>query len=112
MAFTRCWFCRRPGTRSCPWDDSKGIVPVPGWKAIETKLLIQGKGHVKSYHIIDCPMFVEDQRMMVPQGTKPTLLSLDQMRAYTEQGYTNDKIARLTGLSLSSIKQKRRKLRE
>lgn len=112
LAFTKCWFCKRPGTRSCPWDDSKGNVPVPGWTAVETKLLIQGKGYVKTYHIIDCPMFDEDLRMSAPQETKPTLLSLDKMQAYMKHGYTNNEITRLTGLSVSAIKQKRRRIKE
>lgn len=112
LAFTKCWFCQRPGTRSRPWDDSKGNVPVPGWTAAETKLLIQGKGYVRTYHVIDCPLFAEDPRMSVPQETKPTLLSLDRMQNYMSRGYTNNEIARLTGLSVSTVKQKRKKIKE
>lgn len=111
LAFTKCWFCMRPGTRSCPWDDSKGSIPTPGWTAIPTPLLIQGKGIVTSYHVIDCPLFVEDKRTAEPVKTKPTVMEDEELKAYLAKGFSDEKISGLVGLSVSTVRQRRQKMK-
>ena len=55
---TLCWRCKRPGTRSCAWDDSKGEIPVEGWTAEEVPYLGWAYGEEKTtFHVIDCPLF-------------------------------------------------------
>ena len=54
---TICWTCTAPGTGRCSWDESKGCVPVQGWRAIETALNMQGHNTVTSYLVLECPLY-------------------------------------------------------
>ena len=64
---TKCWDCKRVGTGTCSWDRSRGNTPTPGWTAIPTTLLAVGK-KLRSYHVIDCPLFVPDDPRVVLAG--------------------------------------------
>lgn len=59
---TLCWGCEKACGR-CSW--SKNFVPVPGWKAIPTKIFqyTRGQGgnhyryHTDSFDVYECPEF-------------------------------------------------------
>lgn len=62
---TLCWFCQRsmPDLKiGCSW--AKWFRPVKGWTAEERDLLLQvingQRRMTKSYHVIDCPLFLPD----------------------------------------------------
>ena len=56
-----CWRCNRPGTGTCAWDKSKGVVPVEGWTAKEVPFR-DGTGiYSTTYAITDCPLFEEQE---------------------------------------------------
>jgi len=48
---TLCWHCRNVGKRLCPWDDSKGQEPTPGWDAVKVPW-----GKAFTYIVRDCPL--------------------------------------------------------
>lgn len=58
---TLCWRCKRPGTGSCSWDASRGSVPVEGWTADEVPFRERDGSHIRTYHVIDCPLFELDE---------------------------------------------------
>ena len=57
---TLCWNCEK-ACKKCSW--SKNFIPVPGWKAIPTKISCGYKYKKKDPHIVDsfdvyeCPEF-------------------------------------------------------
>lgn len=53
-----CWSCVRalPG-RGCRWADS--FKPVPGWNAEKTEKRDANNRIITSYHISDCPLYLE-----------------------------------------------------
>lgn len=58
---TLCWICKKScgGENGCSWFN--GFKPVPGWKAIETKLKVNPfRPLIKSYKVICCPQFEKD----------------------------------------------------
>ena len=57
-----CWECKNAvpdayGERGCSW--SRHRLPVDGWEATPTKLKVASKMTVLSYHVKECPEFVE-----------------------------------------------------
>lgn len=55
-----CWDCAN-ACGLCSW--SHDFTPVPGWDARATKLYNNNKGRfIDSYHVIECPEFVEFRR--------------------------------------------------
>lgn len=54
-----CWKCQR-ACGGCPW--SRELKPVKGWKAKLTTIRSNGIKEYNSYRIIECPLFVEDER--------------------------------------------------
>ena len=58
---TLCWRCKRPGTGTCSWDKSRGNVPVEGWTAQEAAHRGNNGEYLRTYHVIDCPLFELDQ---------------------------------------------------
>lgn len=108
---TKCWSCRRPGTSTCPWDASAGNTPTPGWTAIPTKILFQGKGYLRSYLVIDCPMFVPESRPLnLPTDNIPT--SDEELWEYIQKGYSNSKISVMTGIDVVTVGKRREYLEE
>ena len=60
IKFTLCWDCKK-ATGGCVWSDSKDEIPVPGWKAEQTKLRLFNTGTVAcSYAVVECPEFERD----------------------------------------------------
>lgn len=53
---TICWNCKNVGKRLCPWDDSKGSEPTPGWTAIPQTLHLDRKRVGTSYIVLECPL--------------------------------------------------------
>ena len=108
---TKCWSCKRPGTSTCPWDASAGNTPTPGWTAIPTKIFFQGKGLVRSYLVIDCPLFDEDPRpLRSPSDNLPT--SDEELLEYIQKGYSNSKISVMTGIDIWTVGKRREYLEE
>ena len=58
---TLCWTCQK-ATCGCSW--SRSFIPVEGWKAEETKISGVNTSPVitKSYRVIECPEYIEDER--------------------------------------------------
>lgn len=112
MVFTKCWFCKIPGTGGCPWDASKGSTPVPGWSAIPTTLRdLDGLYSIDSYHVVDCPMFVEDPRMDAWSVSQGSGVGLSVLEIYLELGYSDARIAELIGLPVDAVEPVLRQLR-
>lgn len=57
---TLCWSCKhslpiaQKGT-GCPW--SRGLKPVEGWKAIPTEQKVSETRTVKSFTVLECPLY-------------------------------------------------------
>lgn len=64
-----CADCRNP-VNTCSWE--KSFIPVPGWTATETKILVYSPGglnkrtYTQSFDVTACPLFVP------PPGYKPS----------------------------------------
>ena len=61
---TLCWSCKHATNKygRCSW--SRWGLPVPGWKAIVTKLkALKGKGNleIRSYIVRECPLYEKDE---------------------------------------------------
>lgn len=54
---TLCWRCQR-ATSHCSW--SRYYIPVEGWVA-EPTTIRNPKGSIRSYCVISCPEFKEDE---------------------------------------------------
>ena len=50
---TLCFRCQ---SKSCTW--ALHHIPVEGWTAEKTKIPIQGKSCISSYHVIACPNYI------------------------------------------------------
>jgi hypothetical protein len=61
MSEQLCWRCTRPGTGTCAWDRSKGVIPVEGWTAKEVPWRDFTGAYSTSYQITACPLFDEDE---------------------------------------------------
>lgn len=59
LGHTKCWTCAK-ACKGCSW--SRYFIPVPGWNAVETRI-DKGDGNepTPSYHVIDCPEYVNDE---------------------------------------------------
>lgn len=63
---TLCWFCQNAvpdnDGHGCEW--SRHGTPVDGWDVIPSRILAKdsrgGSAETKSYHVRECPEFVED----------------------------------------------------
>lgn len=53
--FTKCWTCKK-ACGGCIWSQS--FKPVPGWTAEKTFIPSNGE-MAASYHIIECPEYME-----------------------------------------------------
>lgn len=67
-----CWDCEKACGR-CSW--SKNFTPVPGWKAIPTKIQADNHSkytHVDSFDIYECPEFelMEEIKRRIANGRK------------------------------------------
>ena len=58
---TLCWRCKRPGTRTCSWDDSKGETPVEGWTAEKVPYMNWTNNPSTTYHVTECPLFEPEE---------------------------------------------------
>lgn len=54
---TLCWDCAK-ATGGCSWCDE--FKPVKGWTAKKTEIKVQSGNNLKSYVVIDCPLFERD----------------------------------------------------
>ena len=54
---TKCWECEWAGGKNgkCPWATK--FEPVPGWKAIPTKILVSDRQKIDSFIVVECPEF-------------------------------------------------------
>ena len=59
MRATLCWYCEKPGTGRCSWDES--LTPVQGWTAEPSN--VDG---FDTHRVIKCPLFRMDRRSMGP----------------------------------------------
>ena len=118
MAETLCWRCKRPGTRTCSWDDSMGTVPVEGWDAEETRRWGWNESCVTSYRVKACPLFEEeenyDYRMTHSVGLGPArrvraeragrpIADRERIEHLFLVGWRNEAIAREFGLAVTTI---------
>lgn len=60
-----CWKCikavpSKDGRWGCYWSLSR--VPVPGWKAKESRMKINDGAYIRSYFVEECPDFVEGRK--------------------------------------------------
>lgn len=110
---TLCWSCTKPGKCLCLWDASKAMAPVEGWKAIPTKVRIQGC-EVPSYLVIDCPLYEKDKTAEVREYRRgaPTSLSNADLISWVKAGLTDKEIAWKVGLKPNSVQMRRLKLRK
>lgn len=121
-AETICWRCKRPGTRTCSWDDSKGTVPVEGWEAEETSLWCgqeNGGGRtVKSYIVHACPLFDEEENYdyrtshsvgLGEEARKWTHIDHALMERFFQQRLDDRVIAFRCGCSLYTVQDYKRK---
>ena len=84
---------------------------MPGWEAIPTKLRDgYGEYSIDSFHVIECPLFQEDPAMTIESGGRQPRVEMDTIAVYLERGYSDSRISALTGLSLSTVSQKRQRL--
>jgi hypothetical protein len=54
---TLCWSCEN-ACKKCSW--SKNFIPVPGWKAIPTKIFVSEHSatpYIDSFDVYECPEF-------------------------------------------------------
>lgn len=120
---TLCWSCKRTGTSTCSWDESKGNIPVKGWTAKEERHRAYEGKYIKTFHVIECPMFILDenyvQRMNSICGVHQSRQCSDERKKRTEEienlihyGWTNEAIALRFGLSVFTIKNKRSRWRK
>lgn len=109
---TLCWTCTAPGTGRCSWDRSKGNIPVRGWKAIPTTVLMQGIGQVRSYCVLNCPLYEECSTAKNKRGGpgKKTVLSDEVLERWLQLGFGDRVIAQRCGLSVSTVSQRRQRL--
>ena len=109
---TLCWRCKRPGTRTCAWDDSKGNVPVEGWTAEEVPFRENDGSHIRTYHVIDCPLFELDEEYQrrikhaffdeESGKTAERRKRIEEIENLIRYGWTDKAIASRFGLSLKS----------
>lgn len=111
---TICWECEWAGGKDekCPWANK--FEPVPGWKAIPTKILIQGntegRHHIDSYDVYECPLFElmgaikrrteNNARHFQRINTEETIR---EMKALRSEGKTYGEIANIIGISERTI---------
>lgn len=50
-----CFYCKRCAS-DCEW--MRNLTPVRGWTALATDILVSVKKELPSYHVYDCPNFV------------------------------------------------------
>lgn len=56
---TLCWKCAN-ACGKCSWSDGS-FTPVPGWKAMKTRLRVDGPNrYTDSYIVEECQMFDDD----------------------------------------------------
>lgn len=53
---------------TCSWE--KNFVPVDGWEAKKTTVMVQYKGPVESYNVVSCPLFVPHPKSSKPRRSK------------------------------------------
>ena len=117
---TICWRCKRPGTGTCSWDKSKGIIPVEGWKA--ERVYVGGIG--VSYKVFECPLFSPNENYdeqerrarlyadFTEENERPAhykKVDVKQIRRLFRDGLTNGEIASKLGANLSTVKYHRTK---
>ena len=112
---TLCWRCKRPGTRTCSWDDSMGSVPVEGWTAEETPFRAKDGEYIKTYNVIDCPLFepMEDYKERTKnsygEDTEPKQKKKqnkwEEVEPFLRDGYSDLAIAIKFGLNLDSVRK-------
>ena len=56
---TICWECQR-ATGNCSWSQS--LTPVEGWTANKTYIHNEQGGKMKSYKVIECPLFIPERK--------------------------------------------------
>lgn len=52
---TLCWDCQN--ATKCSWKDN---IPVKGWKA-KPHIVNDEEGKIRTYRVIECPNFLEDE---------------------------------------------------
>ena len=56
---TLCWTCAKAcGGYDCPW--AAKLKPVDGWTAKETVRDYKDGSTVRSYQVIECPLYMEE----------------------------------------------------
>ena len=58
---TLCWTCRKAcGGYDCPWAEK--LKPVEGWTAKETVRRYNDNTEIRSYQVIECPLYKRGRR--------------------------------------------------
>lgn len=107
---TLCWSCKKPGTRACAWDDSKGNVPVEGWTAEERPYPGACVGPKRSFHVIKCPLYEKDEKYHVAKGGKKPVIPLGTFVNLVKSGLSDNVIANRFGVSTLSVRRRREKI--
>ena len=112
---TLCWKCKRPGTRTCSWDSSCGNIPVDGWVATDAKHRASRGGYIKTYHVIECPMFILDEDYV--ERTKHAFelerrKQIEEIENLIHYGWTDKAISLRFGVSIDYVRKRRYKWRE
>lgn len=81
---TKCWTCSRAGEKSCCW--AARFCPVPGWTAEPTEVVSRdrktshGERRIRSYHVVDCPLYQKDGERRPDKTRKIDTEALDRLR--------------------------------
>lgn len=97
-----CWSCGRPGTGTCSWD--KKLKPVKGWNAerhVYHNYHNSGKDSY-TYHVIDCPEFLEDRKIKLEETDRAILELL-------KRGKRTMEISRELGVSHQRVSYRKAK---
>ena len=107
---TLCWSCKRPGTRTCSWDDSKGNVPVEGWTAEERPYPGAYVGPKRSFHVIECPLYEKDEKYYIATGGEKPVIPIGKFIFLVKSGLSDGAIENRFGVSSASVRKTREKL--
>ena len=126
MAFankeTLCWRCKRPGTRTCSWDDSKGETPVEGWTAEKVPYMNWTNNPSTTYHVIECPLFDPEENYdyrarnsfgMAEDNREPRkYVAREHVEYLIRLGWPNKAIAQMCNVQYGTVRQYRHKMKK